>query len=153
MKKVISIVFSCGLALLIINFSDFNNKVKAQTLSTPSATSPPSTKIVEIDPDIAVTLGWEYVLPDPNVTGFKVYKKIAINDAQIWSLVGQKNVTSTQTEDLSFDIPAPYEGTYTVTAFNPEFESEYSETITLINKPPVMTIPTAPTNLRVIQIK
>lgn len=145
MKKILTIVGACSLAFLIINIP-VNNKVEAQT-TTP-------TNIVEIDPTIPVRLGWDYTLPDSNITGFKVYKKIAINNTQIWSLVGQKVFLPTQTVlDLYLDIPAPYEGTYAVTAFNPEFESEYSSSITLINKPPVMTVPLAPTNLRVIQIK
>lgn len=147
-RNILLIAATCGLAFLIINIPDFNNKAKAQSPTTGS------TNVVEIDPDVPVTLGWDYILPDPNVSGFKVYKKIAINNSQIWSLVGQKTITSAQTNlDLNMTIPAPYEGTYSVTAFNSEFESEYSETITLINRPPDMTVPLAPTNLRVIQIK
>lgn len=144
MKKLLSIALACGLSFLIINISNINNKAEAQTATT---------NIYEIDPAIPVRLGWDYVLPDPNIKGFKIYKRIALSNSQFWSLIGQKSITSASTAlDLFYNIPAPYEGVYSVSAFNDEFESEYSQTVTLINKP-ASSVPMPPTNLRVIQIK
>lgn len=109
--------------------------------------------IVEIDPTIPVRLGWDYTLPDPNVTGFKIYVKGIDNGVVTWSLVGIRSILPTSTNlDLYIDIPAPYIGTYVVATYNNSFESDKSAELTLIEKPIIPITLLAPTNLRVIQI-
>lgn len=110
--------------------------------------------IVEIDPTIPVKLGWDYTLPVTDVIGFKVYRKNFVNNVASWVLIAQKTVTPTSTAlDLESAIPAPYIGTYVVTAYSATLESEHSDELTLIAEVLPPTVPLAPTNLRVIQIR
>jgi hypothetical protein len=107
--------------------------------------------IAEIDITKPVTMGWDYILPDNNVEGFKIYRQKLVNDVLTWELIGTIP-TPIDPLDLKFVIPQPSIGTYTVTAYNAQFESEYADPITLIEAPPTYTEPLPPTNLRVIQI-
>jgi len=107
--------------------------------------------IAEIDITKPVTMGWDYILPDSNVEGFKIYRQKLVNNVLTWELIGTIP-TPIDPLDLKFVIPQPSIGTYTVTAYNAQFESEYAEPITLIEGPPILTEPLPPTNLRVIQI-
>jgi hypothetical protein len=116
--------------------------------------APAVPNVVEIDPDIPVRLGWDYPLPNSNITGFKIYKKQVVNNQETWVLVGDRVLNNNPVAlDLYLDLPLPTEGTYAVTAYNPEYESDYSDSITLIYKPVWNEIPLAPTNLRVIQVQ
>lgn len=110
--------------------------------------------IVEIDPALPVTLGWDYVLPDTNVVGFKIYRKTFVAGEVSWDLVGEiPNESTTTLLDLKYRLPQPSIGTYTVTAYNAAFESERSDEITLIERIIIIpdTEPLPPTGLRILQ--
>jgi hypothetical protein len=103
--------------------------------------------VAEVDPEASIRIGWDYVLPDENVIGFRIYKQVITGEEISWSLVG--DVISPV---LEFDLPKPVLGTYIVRAYNTAFESPDSEQLTLIPEPPVFSVPLAPTNLRAIEI-
>ena len=135
MKNKLAILVCAILSVIMLN------DVKAQN-------------IVEIDPALPVTLGWDYVLPDTNVVGFRVYRKTFIASEVSWTLVGElPNEPTTTLLDLKYRLPQPSIGTYVVTAYNGSFESEKSEEITLIEMVVVIpdTEPLPPTGLRILQ--
>jgi hypothetical protein len=136
------------IATLFILFANafFINNAQAQAPSLPN--------IVEIDPNVPVRIGWDFLLPDANVTGFKIFKKFPTEDGgEEWQQIGEFNIISSTTDlDLLFDLPAPYVGTYAVAAFNPEYDSDMSPAMTLVEAPVWTDIPAAPQNLRVIQL-
>jgi hypothetical protein len=125
MKTLIKLV---GAAILFASFD-----IQAQNI------------VAEVNPNLVTKMSWDYTLPDVNVTGFKVYKKVVASGGLVsWVLVG-----TVAAPNKELQLPAPVLGTYTVTAYNPNFESDKSVEILLIQ---MSTKPLAPNNLRVIQI-